>query len=314
VDNFLNDPVQVAVAPPASPAATVEQALAIVDHKEKREALRSLLRSEDVGNAIVFCNTKRGVGTLERSLVRHGFNAGALHGDMDQHSRIQMLDSFRKGEVTILVASDVAARGLDIPKVSHVFNFDVPNHAEDYVHRIGRTGRAGRSGKSITLAAPEEARNWDAIAKLLGRDIDRIEIEGVESLDWSAEGRSRRRGNGRDRDASRETGRRKSAERTERARPAEAAEQQEQRTPRKPERTREPAAERERTREPAPERRPVAAVPDRQADKRERGRHRGPREDTPVVGLGDHVPAFLLRPVPNLRRADGEDEAKRAAG
>src|SRR5262249_39379744 len=139
-DKFLSNPKEVTVAPPASPAALVIQNIAIVDEAMKRDALRRLLQSEDVRNAIIFCNRKRDVDILFRSLQRHGFNAAALHGDMPQARRTETLDKFRQGEVSLLVASDVAARGLDIINLSHVFNFDVPVHSEDYVHRIGRTG------------------------------------------------------------------------------------------------------------------------------------------------------------------------------
>ena len=119
---------------------------------EKRDVLRRLIRASDnFKNAIIFCNRKTEVAQLHRSLLRHGFYAAALHGDLEQSARTAALDSFRKGEVKLLIASDVAARGLDIPDVSHVFNFDVPHHADDYVHRIGRTGRAGKSGTAITI-------------------------------------------------------------------------------------------------------------------------------------------------------------------
>ena len=128
------------------------QALAVVDQQDKREALRHLLRAENVRNALIFCNRKRDVDILHRSLAKHGFDAAALHGDMAQSRRTETLDRFRNGEIAILVASDVAARGLDIEGLSHVFNFDVPIHAEDYIHRIGRTGRAGREGHAFTLA------------------------------------------------------------------------------------------------------------------------------------------------------------------
>src|SRR5690606_92114 len=121
---------------------------------------------------------KRDVATLARSLQRHGFSAGALHGDMDQKSRMETLDAFKTNRLTLLVASDVAARGLDIPAVSHVFNFDAPTHAEDYVHRIGRTGRAGRSGVSITLMTPSDGKYIDAIVKLIQRDIPLAPIPG----------------------------------------------------------------------------------------------------------------------------------------
>jgi superfamily II DNA/RNA helicase len=142
------------------------------DPAEKRETLRRLLRSADgFKNAIVFCNRKREVAQLHRSLLRHKFNAAALHGDMDQPARTAALESFRKGEVSVLVASDVAARGLDIPAVSHIFNFDVPHHPDDYVHRIGRTGRAGLSGTAITIVAPIDGKAVGAIERLTGQTI-----------------------------------------------------------------------------------------------------------------------------------------------
>src|SRR6266853_496786 len=139
-DAFLRNPVEIAVAPPASPSATVVQSLAVIRPDDKREALRRLIRSEDVKNALIFCNRKRDVDILYKSLVRHGLDAAAPHGDMPQPKRTETLDRFRNGDVRLLVASDVAARGLDIKGMSHVFCFDVPIHAEDYVHRIGRTG------------------------------------------------------------------------------------------------------------------------------------------------------------------------------
>ncbi|MGA7867016.1 MAG: DEAD/DEAH box helicase, partial [Stellaceae bacterium] len=151
-DAFLRDPIEIAVAPPASPAATVVQSLAVVHPEGKREALRRLIRSEDVKNALIFCNRKRDVDILFKSLAQHGFDAAALHGDMPQPKRTETLERFKNGEVRLLVASDVAARGLDIKGMSHVFCFDTPIHAEDYVHRIGRTGRAGLEGRSFMLA------------------------------------------------------------------------------------------------------------------------------------------------------------------
>src|ERR1700726_4080246 len=170
-DAFLRNPIEVSVAPPASPAALVVQSMAVIDPGDKREALRRLIRSEDVKNALIFCNRKRDVDILFRSLTRHGFDAAALHGDMPQPKRTETLDRFRNGEIRLLVASDVAARGLDIQGLSHVFNFDVPHHAEDYIHRIGRTGRAGRPGRSLTLAAPEDGKAVGAIQQLIGKDI-----------------------------------------------------------------------------------------------------------------------------------------------
>ncbi|HXF90205.1 MAG TPA: DEAD/DEAH box helicase [Xanthobacteraceae bacterium] len=180
-DQFLHNPVRVEVARPATTVATTTQQLAKSggEPHEKRETLRRLLRSVDgFKNAIIFCNRKTEVAQLHRSLLRHGFNAAALHGDMDQPARTAALESFRKGEVNLLVASDVAARGLDIPEVTHVFNFDVPHQAEDYVHRIGRTGRAGRAGAAITIVGPRDRKAVEAIEKLIGQTIPWIESPG----------------------------------------------------------------------------------------------------------------------------------------
>ncbi|MEM9204798.1 MAG: DEAD/DEAH box helicase [Pseudomonadota bacterium] len=174
-NNFLKDPERIEVARASSTANTVAQHVvkSSPEAKAKRETLRSLLNeaTEDA-TAIIFCNRKRDVGIVERSLRKHGFNAGALHGDMDQHARTATLESFRSGSLAILVASDVAARGLDIPEVSHVFNYDVPSHAEDYVHRIGRTGRAGRSGMAVTITTRADTKALAAIEGLIQKQID----------------------------------------------------------------------------------------------------------------------------------------------
>jgi superfamily II DNA/RNA helicase len=174
-DAFLQNPERVEVAKPSSTAKTVTQRIVASRSEdwEKRATLRSLIREveADINNAIIFCNRKKDVADLFRSLERHGFSAGALHGDMDQRSRTNMLQGFRDGNLKLLVASDVAARGLDLPDVSHVFNFDVPIHAEDYVHRIGRTGRAGRSGASFTLVTKRDQKHLDAIEKLIVEKI-----------------------------------------------------------------------------------------------------------------------------------------------
>ena len=178
-EQFLHNPVRVEVARPATTLATTTQLLAKAGREafEKRETLRGLIRSaEGLKNAIIFCNRKRDVATLHRSLLRHRFSVQALHGDMDQPARMAALEQFRKNEVSLLVASDVAARGLDIPDVSHIYNFDVPFHADDYVHRIGRTGRAGRSGTAITLVAgSNDVKAVAAIEKLIGREIPYME-------------------------------------------------------------------------------------------------------------------------------------------
>jgi len=174
-DTFLHTPMRIEVSRPATTAETITQLLVKTgrDPHEKRETLRNLIRSADnFKNAIVFCNRKIEVAQLHRSLLRHKFNAVALHGDMDQPARMAALDRFRQGDAELLIASDVAARGLDIPDVSHIFNFDVPHHPDDYVHRIGRTGRAGKSGIAITIVAPgNDHKAVAAIERLIGRGI-----------------------------------------------------------------------------------------------------------------------------------------------
>src|SRR3974377_349467 len=173
-ETFLHNPEKVEVSRPATTAVTVTQLQVPAGREphEKRETLRRLLRgAKDLNNAIIFCNRKREVAVLHKSLQKHGFSVGALHGDMDQSARTAALDQFRRGEIPLLVASDVAARGLDIPAVSHVFNFDVPHHADDYVHRIGRTGRAGRSGTAFSILTRPAQKARGGIEKLIGQSI-----------------------------------------------------------------------------------------------------------------------------------------------
>ncbi|MFK0163063.1 DEAD/DEAH box helicase [Rhizobium sp. NPDC090279] len=211
-DRFLQNPERVEVAKPASTAKTVTQRFVASHGKdyEKRATLRDLIRAQtDLKNAIIFCNRKKDVADLFRSLERHGFSVGALHGDMDQRSRTTMLQNFRDGQIQLLVASDVAARGLDLPDVGHVFNFDVPIHSEDYVHRIGRTGRAGRSGAAFTIVTKRDTKHVDAIEKLIGEDVQWLNGD-LSALPPAEEGgddnrSSRRRepkGRGRERDRS----------------------------------------------------------------------------------------------------------------
>jgi superfamily II DNA/RNA helicase len=237
---------------------------------EKRERLREVIReSPDFNNAIIFCNRKRDVAIVHRSLLRHGFNAAALHGDLDQRARMAALDSFRTGEVKLLVASDVAARGLDIPAVSHILNYDVPHHPEDYVHRIGRTGRAGRTGHAITLVAPGDEKSLAAIERLIGQPIP---WSGPSVAEMPGERRPPPRERGRksgDRNARRQGGR-----------PPSPA----------PERTKAPPAAHNRAPSPTPERsKPPKPAPRPPQDRRG-------ADEGPVVGLGEHVPAFLMRP------------------
>jgi superfamily II DNA/RNA helicase len=196
VNQFLKDPERIEVAPPATTAKTITQQFIFCPNGEdwaKRETLRELIRKQTVKNAIIFCNRKVEVAILHRSLVKHGFSAGALHGDMDQKSRMETLDKFRSGELMLLAASDVAARGLDIPDVSHIFNFDLPWQPDDYVHRIGRTGRAGKEGVSTSLVTPDELRSLKDIEKMLGAPVTWIG-EAPSEQDYAEAGRRKRRG------------------------------------------------------------------------------------------------------------------------
>jgi superfamily II DNA/RNA helicase len=285
-DAFLRSPIEVSVAPPASPAALVVQSIAVIDPGNKREALRRLIRSEDVKNALIFCNRKRDVDILFRSLTRHGFDAAALHGDMPQPKRTETLDRFRNGEIRLLVASDVAARGLDIKGMSHVFCFDVPVHAEDYVHRIGRTGRAGLEGRSFMFASPEDGDAVAAIVKLIGKEIPSIAIEGIETAELEYGERRARRGARRPIKSDRG----KSDRRRTRT---DAAPRRDQAEPRAPRRERRPSLK-----EAAHQDLPASNVTSfpRAVERIPRRPERQPEPDRQVVGFGDHLPAFLARP------------------
>ncbi|THD62867.1 DEAD/DEAH box helicase [Phenylobacterium sp.] len=182
---FLKDPIRIEASRPATTAETITQYLVRIptaDPKAKRTALRMLIERDDVKNGIVFCNRKSEVDIVAKSLKTHGMDAAPIHGDLDQQTRMRTLESFRNGSLKLLVASDVAARGLDIPAVSHVFNFDVPHHADDYVHRIGRTGRAGRSGQAFMIVTPADSRNLDKVLKLIGKAPEELKLEA----DWAS--------------------------------------------------------------------------------------------------------------------------------
>ncbi|HEX7759108.1 MAG TPA: DEAD/DEAH box helicase, partial [Caulobacteraceae bacterium] len=210
---FLNDPVRIEASRPAQTAETITQHIVRIpsaDPAAKRTALRALVGAENVRNGIVFCNRKSEVDVVAKSLKVHGFDAAPIHGDLDQSTRMKTLESFRKGELKLLCASDVAARGLDIPDVSHVFNYDVPHHADDYVHRIGRTGRAGRKGDTYMIVTPADSRNLDKVLKLIAMKPEEVTLD----IDWSqvkADGKrkeerrggDRAGGGGRDRDRDR---------------------------------------------------------------------------------------------------------------
>ena len=181
---FLKDPTRIEVTRPASVVDTISQhvvRIPMADPSAKRMALRALIGADNVRNGIVFCNRKSEVDIVAKSLKKHGFDASPIHGDLEQSQRMKTLDMFRKGELKLLVASDVAARGLDIPDVSHVFNYDVPHQADDYVHRIGRTGRAGKKGDTFMIVTPADSRNLDKVLRLIGAAPEEVKLD----LDWS---------------------------------------------------------------------------------------------------------------------------------
>jgi len=290
-DAFLNNPKEITVSKPASVATTITAGLVLVNEHDKREALRRLIRSEDVQNALIFCNRKRDVDVLLKSLLKHGFSAGALHGDLAQSVRFATLEKFKANELRLLVCSDVAARGIDIGGLSHVFNFDVPHHCEDYVHRIGRTGRAGKEGRAFTIATPDDRLAVEAVEKLIAAPIPRIEIPGLDAVEW-AEGDGRGRGRGR--------GGKPVAKGRDKPRSAPRAEPKEheqpkakEREPVKAERAPKPEGARERDRE-----RPRRDEPRREREPRERDRgersDRGGEHGPSVRGFGSDVPAFML--------------------
>jgi superfamily II DNA/RNA helicase len=278
-ETFLHNPEKVEVSRPATTSVGVSQFQVSVGREshEKRDVLRRLLRdAKDLNNAIIFCNRKREVAVLHKSLQKHGFSVGALHGDMDQSARTAALDQFRKGEIPLLVASDVAARGLDIPAVSHVFNFDVPHHADDYVHRIGRTARAGRAGTAISIVTSLDSKSMAAIEKLIGQTIPRAEGDFSARPDSS--------------DAV--------------DKPRESRDREGSRGGRKPRREREPRRSGGRNATPQPPQAPPAAfvppAPPPASRVPSIGRaepRRAPREAEQEPADHSHLPAFLLRPV-----------------
>lgn len=290
-EQFLHAPVRVEVAKAATTAANITQRLVKSGPKpwDKREVLRNLIRAEEgeLKNAIIFCNRKVEVSELFRSLVKYEFDAGALHGDMDQRARMTMLSNFRDGKLKLLVASDVAARGLDIPDVSHVFNFDVPIHAEDYVHRIGRTGRAGRSGKSFTIATRSDVKHVDAIERLIGKNIEWLDGDLSTVVASESDDEGPRRGRG----ASRRGGRKDEGERRprgeKRAGVDRAVTEQPDVVPH--EAVEERRARKEAIRAENTERR---GKPEHRRDDRPR-RHRDDDDVNTVVGFGDDMPAFM---------------------
>ncbi len=274
-DKFLVDPKTIEVARPASTNINIAQHIVEVPGSahEKRKALRALLDREEVKTAIIFCNRKTTVRELNKSLKKYGYRSGEIHGDMEQPQRLAELELFKKGDINILVASDVAARGLDIKGVSHVFNFDAPWHPDDYVHRIGRTGRGGATGIAYTLVAPDDAENIAEIEKLTGQKIERVKIDGIEP--GSADEAPARRG-------------RKSEERKPRSKAKEAPKREERAEPK-----REARAEPKREERAEPKREARPAREDRVPRRPEPHRRNEPRDEGPDEGWNGPVPDFL---------------------
>ncbi|TCO72535.1 DEAD/DEAH box helicase [Rhodovulum euryhalinum] len=278
-NTFLSAPEKIEVARRATTAESIEQGVVHytatrkdMQAKEKRALLRALIdrEGEALKNAIIFCNRKTEVDVVAKSLKKYGYDAAPIHGDLDQSQRTRTLAAFRDGSLRLLIASDVAARGLDIPAVSHIFNYDVPSHAEDYVHRIGRTGRAGRLGKALTICVPHDEKWLAAIEALVQKEIPRVEspLKGAAT-------RLRRDRPVRD-EAPEGVAAPARAEVMAPASPSPAPVREAQARPPRAE-----SAPRERS---------------ERDNRSSRGAHggRGGRGE-PVVGMGDHMPAFLTR-------------------
>jgi superfamily II DNA/RNA helicase len=283
---FLSNPAKVEVARAATTGENIAQGLVMfkptrreTEASEKRAVLRALIDAEGeaCSNAIIFCNRKMDVDIVAKSLKKYGYNAEAIHGDLDQSQRMRTLDAFRDGKLRLLVASDVAARGLDIPAVSHIFNFDVPSHSEDYVHRIGRTGRAGRSGKALTICAPKDDKYLSAIETLVQKEIPRIENPLKDAPPREVREERPRRN---------DRGERRSRDRRE--------DRRDQRAPEPTPATAEIAAPPpvEAIQEQRPERSERPARPERDRTDRDRRPRSEPRDER-VVGMGDDVPSFI---------------------
>ncbi|KMK67087.1 DEAD/DEAH box helicase [Puniceibacterium sp. IMCC21224] len=294
-NTFLSNPARIEVARQATASETIEQGVVVFrasrrdrEGSEKRQVLRMMIDAEGdkCTNAIIFCNRKMDVDTVAKSLKKYGYDAAPIHGDLDQSQRTRTLDGFRNGELRFLVASDVAARGLDVPAVSHVFNFDVPSHAEDYVHRIGRTGRAGRSGKAMMICAAKDEKNLEAIEKLIQREIPRLE-NPMGTITASAE----------DTVAPREEKKpSRSRNRIRRSGPAQDEVKE------APSETAPVQASAEEVKATDPVQQPTVRETDDQRDPAPRGRdnyrsgtqQRGRGSDnSKILGMGDHMPSFI---------------------
>ena len=267
-DTFLHAPARVEVSRPATTADTITQRIVRIPSKldgVKREALRALVKKDDVKNGIIFCNRKTTVDIVAKSLQKHGFDARPIHGDLPQAYRMETLEKFRSGDVKFLIASDVAARGLDIPNVSHVFNYDAPINSDDYVHRIGRTGRAGKLGASFTLITPRDDKIYEAILKTIG--LEKIEEENLGDGFFDAAGK-----NSREKDQKRR-GRNTGSEKKSIGR----------NKPRAQSKPQDDGDAGNGSNENAPKQKPR-----KESTQNESAQNR-------VVGMGDHVPAFLQR-------------------
>ena len=267
-NTFLSNPERIEVARQATASENIEQGVVMFKpsrrdraDSEKRKLLRSLIEAEGESctNAIIFCNRKMDVDIVAKSLKKYGYDAAAIHGDLDQSQRTRTLDDFREGRLRLLVASDVAARGLDVPSVSHVFNYDVPSHAEDYVHRIGRTGRAGRSGKAVMICSPRDEKYFEGVEKLIEKEIPRIEnpLGSTPVQEEKTEEKPKR-----------------SRSRSKKAEDAPKADAPKAEAP---------AAETKDERKSEPR------------NKRGRGGRGKDRDDNKVVGMGDDAPSFILK-------------------
>ena len=276
-DQFLHAPTRVEVSRPATTADTITQNIVKLpsrDDKTKRAVLRKLVDDPEVKSGIIFCNRKSTVDIVAKSLQKHGYNARPIHGDLAQAFRMETLEKFRSDEIKLLVASDVAARGLDIPDVSHVFNYDVPIHSDDYVHRIGRTGRAGRKGNALMIVTPADSKAYEAILKTIGLEaIDPIDLSGFLEENKSS---SRRESSGNEKPS-----RRNSANRNEKRGRAEKRD-----------------ASNTGSAKPESNQQDQPAAKSRDNPSGKSGPNERNKASEPsgrIVGMGKHVPAFLLR-------------------
>ena len=305
-NTFLSNPERIEMARQATTSENIEQGVLMFkasrkdrEATEKRKVLRALIEAEGdkCSNAIIFCNRKMDVDAVAKSLKKYGYDAAPIHGDLEQSQRTRTLDGFRAGDLRFLVASDVAARGLDVPSVSHVFNFDVPSHAEDYVHRIGRTGRAGRDGKAIMICTPRDEKNFENVERLVQKEIPRLEDPSASNIKANAAPTPTSEAPAAA-DAATTTDkpkrtRTRSRKKPETPKPVEAVAAVVE-TPKET-----PVAAAPDTTKPTAEKAPAAKAPEAERSDRRTPRSRGGsrkndnRGGNAVVGLGDHTPTFI---------------------